>query len=218
MIDTSPDLRTQLLRAQVDHVDAAIVTHDHADHTHGMDDLRPYTFIQKTSIPVFADEQTSRDLTRKFPYIFDRENLFKDKPILGGGIPQLHLERADQAAKVTDEPMEFYPLPHGHHQSLGIRHMGLAYLVDCREIPATVIDALKGKIELLIIDCLRYHPHSTHLHLEQTLTYIEAIAPRAAVLTHMGHELEYLDLLHQLERRGVKNVFPAIDGQSFFYS
>lgn len=219
LVDTSPDLRTQLLNAKVKHIDAAIITHDHADHTHGIDDLRPYTFIQNTSIPIYTNELTTKDLMRKFPYIFDREKVYGDRPILGGGIPKLHLETVTGKCVIENEEFELIPVPHGHQESTGIIHKKLAYFVDCREIPRPVIDQLKAtKLEILILDCLRYQPHQTHLHLDKSLEYIHEIAPRTTILTHMGHEMEYLDLIHQLERRGIKNVFPAIDGQSFLYS
>jgi len=95
----------------------------------------------------------------------------------------------------------------------------MAYVVDCREIPAEELEKLQAaKLELLILDCLRFEPHSTHLHLDKALDYIQVIQPRTAVLTHLGHEMDYLDLISQLERRGINNVFPACDGQSFLYS
>lgn len=220
LIDTSPDLRTQLLRTKTTSLDAVIITHDHADHTHGIDDVRPFTFKKKNPLPVYADAYTHKTLTEKFPYIFQREKVYAHKPILGGGIPMLDLHLIEGSTeKIAEEDFEFHPLPHGHGDTLSLRHSKMAYMVDCREIPDEVIRSFRdAKLELLIIDCLRYEPHQTHLHLDLTLKYIEAIAPGKAVLTHLGHELEYLDLIHQLTVRGTKNVFPAIDGQSFLYS
>jgi phosphoribosyl 1,2-cyclic phosphate phosphodiesterase len=92
-------------------------------------------------------------------------------------------------------------------------------MIDCREIPNPILNSFRdAKLEILIIDCLRYEPHQTHLHLELALSYIDFISPRLAVLTHMGHELDYLELSAQIRRRGIKNVVPAVDGQSFLYS
>jgi phosphoribosyl 1,2-cyclic phosphate phosphodiesterase len=92
-------------------------------------------------------------------------------------------------------------------------------MVDCREIPNPILESFRdAKLEVLIIDCLRYEPHQTHLHFELALSYIDFISPRLAVLTHMGHELDYLELSAQIRRRGIKNVIPALDGQSFLYS
>jgi phosphoribosyl 1,2-cyclic phosphate phosphodiesterase len=221
LIDTSPDLRTQLLRSHIDRINAAIITHDHADHTHGMDDLRPFGFIQGETLPIFTDGVTAHSLREKFPYIFKRETVFANTPILGGGIPKLELReiKPREEVAILDEPFEFFPLPHGHTDTLAVRHRAMAYVVDCRDIPPDVVQKLRdSRLELLIIDCLRPQPHQTHLHLDLTLKFIHAIAPRTAVLTHMGHEWDYLDLTSRLRDRGVKNVFPAQDAQSFLYS
>ena len=121
--------------------------------------------------------------------------------------------------KIENENFEFYGLPHGHGDSLCLRHEKLGYMIDCREIPENVLTIFRdAQLEILVIDCLRYTPHQTHLHLELTLKYIEEIAPKLAILTHMGHEMDYLDLTNQLQRQGIRNVFPGIDGQSFLYS
>lgn len=220
LIDASPDLRTQLLQAQVDALDAVIITHDHADHTHGMDDLRPFGFSKKAPLPVFTDAATMATLKEKFPYIFQREKVFANKSILGGGIPLLDLYPLNDGFEAIEgEDFEFFSLPHGHIESLGVRHNRMAYLVDCQAIPQVTLQKLrKHQLDLLIIDCLRPTVHQTHLHFERTMEYIEAIAPRLAVLTHLGHEWDYLDLTSQIKQRGIKNVIPAQDGQSFFYS
>ncbi|MFP5386337.1 MAG: MBL fold metallo-hydrolase [Bacteriovoracia bacterium] len=220
LIDTTPDLRTQLLNNKIDQLDAVIITHDHADHTHGMDDLRPFGFKKESSLPVYTSESAAKDLTRKFPYIFDSNNYFKDKKILGGGIPLLELQTVGEGKeKILGEEIDFLQLPHGHEDTLGILHSKMAYIIDCREIPLTSLKKLSdARLDLLIIDCLRPLPHQTHLHLELTLQYIAEIRPKNAVLTHMSHEWDYLDLTRELRRRGVKNTFPAIDGQCFLYS
>lgn len=220
LIDASPDLRTQLLREKIDSMDAVIITHDHADHTHGMDDLRPFGFLKKAAIPVYTDSYTAQNLRVKFPYIFQRDIVYSNKPILGGGIPLLDLEEIEPGQKeILNDTFEFFSLPHGHGNTLGLRHKKLAYLIDCRMIPEETLKSLRdAQLDILVIDCLRLEPHQTHLHLDLTLEYIDFIKPKKAILTHMGHELDYLDLLAELKRRGVKNVFPAVDGQSFLYS
>ena len=220
LIDASPDRRTQLLSNKIERVDSVIITHDHADHTHGVDDLRPFGFLNGSSLPVFTDSVTALSLTKKFTYIFDRQDYFKDKPILGGGIPLLDLKNVSQGIwTIEGESFEFYSLPHGYENTLGVRHNKMAYLVDCREIPSPSLERLSdAKLDLLIIDCLRPLPHQTHLHFEKTLEYIEKIRPRLAVLTHMGHEWDYIKLSEELIRRNVKNTIPALDGQSFLYS
>jgi phosphoribosyl 1,2-cyclic phosphate phosphodiesterase len=220
LIDASPDLRTQLLNNQIESIDAVIITHDHADHTHGIDDLRPFSQNRDTALKVFTSSHTKDQLMRKFSYIFDRENFFKDKNILGGGIPLLDLVTVSPGLDfILGEEFEFFLLPHGHETTLGIRHNKMAYIVDCRLIPDDIILKLrKAKLEVLIIDCLRMNPHPTHLHLDLTLEYIKRINPSKAILTHLGHEWDYLDLTQELIRRDAKNTSPAIDGQFLIYS
>jgi len=220
LIDASPDLRTQLLANHIDQVDGVIITHDHADHTHGMDDLRPFGFKSGKALPVYTDALSAIGLTKKFPYIFDRQSYFAKKDVLGGGIPLLDLNTIQAGAeKIFDQDFSFFSLPHGHENTLGVLHSKMAYLTDCREIPEDALQILSdAKLELLIIDCLRPLPHQTHLHLDLTLKYIDRIKPKLAILTHMGHEWDYLDLIDELRKRAVKNTFPAIDGQSFLYS
>lgn len=220
LIDASPDLRTQLLNNKINNLDAVIITHDHADHTHGIDDIRPFSFKSGKAIPVYTDASAGKDLKRKFSYIFDRDKYFENKAVLGGGIPMVdHVVTQAGPEEILGEKFEFLSLPHGHEDTLGIIHQKLGYIIDCREIPTQALQKLSdAKLEILVIDCLRPTPHSTHLHLDLTLEYIARINPKIAVLTHMGHEWDYLDLINQLEKRGVKNTFPAIDGQSFLYS
>jgi phosphoribosyl 1,2-cyclic phosphate phosphodiesterase len=220
LIDATPDLRAQLLAKNITEVHGVIITHDHADHTHGMDDLRPFAYKLGTALPVFTDKQTADDLTRKFSYIFDRENYFSSKEILGGGIPLLDLHQISEGShQILGEDLEFFGLPHGHGQSLAVRHRKMAYITDCRQIPGPVIQKLRDtKLEILLIDCLRPNPHQTHLHLELTLEYVSAISPQLAVLIHMGHEWDYLELIRELRKRGVKNTLPAVDGAEFLYS
>lgn len=220
LLDVPPDIRTQLLRENVSSLDAVIITHDHADHTHGMDDLRPFGFLSGNPISVYAAPDAASDLRRKFRYIFERESYFKDKAILGGGIPLLDLEEVGPGPHIfAEESFELIPLPHGHEDTYGILHGKCAYIVDCREIPEKISDRLRdAQLEVLIIDCLRMKKHSTHLHLELSLEYIEKIRPKLAVLTHLGHEMEHLELLHELKARGAKNVVIGTDGASFFYS
>lgn len=220
LIDTSPDLRTQLLPLGIDHLDAVIITHDHADHTHGMDELRPLTFRRKDPLMVFASHETAQSLTEKFPYIFNRRKAFAEKPIIGGGIPLLDLMVLGEEERLIEaESMRFRFLSHGYVKTLLVQHEKMAYIVDCQEVPETILEELrKLELEVLVIDCLRPDPHETHLHLDLSLEYIERIKPKLALLTHLGHEWDYVELLKELHRRGAKNVIPALDGQSFLYS
>lgn len=220
LIDSSPDLRTQLLNSHIDSLDAVLITHEHADHTHGVDDLRPFGFVRKSTLPVYTDPHCAQSLRGKFPYIFDRENFFKHKEILGGGIPLLDLvEIQEGPGKILDQDFEFFFLPHGHIKTTGLRHGKMAYLVDCETLPEVVLERLTvAQLDLFIIDCLRPKAHQTHLHFEKTIQYIQRIKPKTAVLTHLGHEWDYLNLMDNLKQHGVKNAFPATDGATFYYS
>ena len=220
LIDASPDLRTQLINSGFDHLDSVIITHDHADHTHGIDDLRPLSLKLSSPLPVFSDASAAKDLKRKFSYIFDRDNYFQDKAVLGGGIPLLDLIAVGPGmVEIQGEKFHLFSLPHGHENTFAILHEKMAYITDVREIPEKVLMELcDAKLDLLIIDCLRPRPHQTHLHFNLTVEYIKRINPKTAVLTHLGHEWDYLELLSELKKSGVKNTFPAIDGQTFPYS
>lgn len=220
LIDASPDLRTQLLRQKTEALDAVIITHDHADHTHGMDDLRPFCWKRPTPIPVYADESAAKDLRRKFKYVFERDSYFANKKILGGGIPMLDLMEVKPGdVTIAEEPFTLHHLPHGHEETLCLIHKKCGYIVDCREVPPSVLQNFHdAKLEILVIDCLKRTPHQTHLHLDLALEYIEKIKPRTAILTHMSHEWDYQELLAELQLRGINNVFPAVDGMSFLYS
>jgi phosphoribosyl 1,2-cyclic phosphate phosphodiesterase len=197
-----------------------IITHDHADHTHGMDDLRPYGFIAGKPIPVYSAPDAGKDLRRKFGYIFERDSYFKDKAVLGGGIPLLDMHEVGPGHhSIACENFELLPMPHGHEDTYAVIHGRCAYVVDCRQIPEKISDRLRdAQLEVLVIDCLRLTPHSTHLHLELTLEYIRKIGPKLAILTHMGHDLDHSELLHELKARGAKNVVIGTDGASFLYS
>jgi phosphoribosyl 1,2-cyclic phosphate phosphodiesterase len=121
--------------------------------------------------------------------------------------------------KILDQELNLFSLSHGYTETLGVQHGKMAYITDCQAIPENVLaDLRKAELEVLLIDCLRYGPHSTHLHLDQTLEYVKSIRPKLAVLIHMGHELDYLELMAKIRMRSMKNVLPAIDRMSFLYS
>jgi phosphoribosyl 1,2-cyclic phosphate phosphodiesterase len=223
LVDTTPDLRTQLLSNKINLVDFVILTHDHADHLHGIDDLRPLTFLPyKKSIPVFTHDPVKENLERRFDYIFAPGA--QDKVYLGGGIPRLTLHKVDLNTKVLiqDETFTFFTYPHGHGQTMGFVHEKLAYLVDCTEVPPEVSAFLKSQeLDLLIIDCLQRHTHATHLTVEQSFQAIKDIAPKKAGLIHMGHDLSHSHLSTLAQREFPSNqsisVFPLYDHQKLSY-
>ncbi len=204
LIDTSPDLRTQALRAQIARIDAVLFTHPHADHIHGIDDLRSYNFINKNPIPVYGNSWTSRELKVKFEYIFN--NL---KPE-GGSIPQLNLHTFDASSQfitVLGERIIPIPLSHGSKECVGYRFESLAYITDCSYISPLSMERMQG-LTNLVLDCVRIEPHPTHFNLDRALETISILKPKKTYLTHLGHELDYVTWRKKLP----KDVSFAYDG------
>ncbi|EYD77756.1 Metal-dependent hydrolase of the beta-lactamase superfamily I, PhnP protein [Rubellimicrobium mesophilum DSM 19309] len=204
LIDTSPDLRQQLLAAGVGSLDAVLYTHPHADHVHGIDDLRMIVFNMRTRLPVWADEPTSRELLHRFDYAFETPP--------GSGYPPIcDLHRIDGPVTIDGAggPLTFTPfeVEHGNIPALGFRVGGLAYLPDVSGIPDPVWPAL-ADLDVWIVDALRYKPHPTHAHLAQTLDWIARARPRRAVTTNMHVDLDYATLSRDLPA----GVIPAHDG------
>lgn len=221
LVDATPDLRSQLLRADFHHVDAAIITHDHADHTHGLDDLRPFSFFQKKAIPIHCSHATADSLRKKFDYIFERDRLYHSgRPVLGGGIPQLDLVvyQAHQAT-IAEEEFKFFDLPHGYVTTSGFMHRSLAYLVDCHSVPSETLEVLAAQnLQWLVLDCVRPEPHDTHMGLAQTLEVLSRIRPQKAGLIHMGHEWDHEVLAATLKQKGFPWAVPLKDGDQLRYS
>ncbi len=215
LVDTGPDLRTQLLREKITFIDSVILTHDHADHIHGIDDLRPFTFQKDHYIKCITHPDLVVPIRMKFSYIFDRASpSFAGKKVIGGGIPRLILEAASFIKTSIIEKLEFkfYSLPHGYGQTLGFRQDSFAYIIDCHEIPENVIRDLKeAKLDLLIIDAVNKTPHKTHLYYGQALSYASEIGAKNTRLIHMSHHLPH----HELEKGAVPGAF---DGEVLEYS
>lgn len=226
LVDFGPDIRRQLLREKISHLEACILTHDHADHSHGVDDLRPFTFFQNKSIPIFTHRDAINTITRKFPYIFDQENFFKDKKKLGGGLPHLTLNDAMDLGKesakgfieieILGNKFEFFLNPHGHTETLGILYRKVCYIIDCNSIPETTIQELaKKNLDLLVIDSVRREPHSTHLHLAKSMEYAKQINAKETRLTHLSHDFQHQEFAQELLETYGKGVQPAFDGEIF---
>jgi phosphoribosyl 1,2-cyclic phosphate phosphodiesterase len=208
LVDTSPDLREQLLDAQADWLNGVLYTHEHADHTHGIDDLRAYFIKQRRLIDVYLDEATSRSLHGRFGYCFKSPPGSEYPPIVAE-----HRLAAGKAVTINGEGGPITALPflqeHGDIASLGFRFGALAYSCDLSGMPDESAAALAG-IEIWILDALRYRPHPSHLSVGQALAWVERIKPRKAILTNLHCDIDYNDIRTKLP----VHVEPAYDGMT----
>ena len=206
LVDTSPDLREQLLDAQVDWLDGVLFTHPHADHTHGMDDLRALFVKARRRLDAYLDEPTSRALMARFGYCFQKPPGSDYPPILTE-----HRIEAGRRLAIAGEGGSVDVLPilqqHGNIPSLGFRFGALAYSCDLSGFPPESLPALAG-LDVWIVDALRYTPHPSHFSLADALSWIERVKPRRAILTNLHSDLDYEALRRQLP----VNVEPAFDG------
>lgn len=204
LIDTSPDLRDQLLSANVSSLDGVLYTHFHADHIHGIDDLRMVVFNMKERINVWADDQTKTNLLDRFGYAFIKPETSPYPPILIMNSLNGPLQVNGPAGTVNIKP---FKVNHGSIDSLGFKIGKFAYIPDVFELYDESREALKD-LDYLIIDALRRTPHPSHTHLEKTLKWIEELAPKNAILTNMHIDMDYETLCAELPN----NVQPAFDG------
>lgn len=205
LIDTAPDLREQLLDACVGELDSVVISHDHADQTHGLDDLRVIALRMRRQVPIFMDAPTAATLTRKFDYCFEGK---------GGYPPILARQPEIEPARIfavdgPAGPLEVLPIrqEHGWIESLGFRCGPIAYCNDVNMLPEEAFEALCG-VEILVVDALRYAPHPSHANLEMALGWIERIRPRQAVLTNLHIDMDYRTLARELP----EGVVPGHDG------
>lgn len=207
LVDTSTDLRIQALRAGIPRVDAVLFTHPHADHIHGIDELRSYNFVQKEPIPVYGNAWTEKELIKKFEYIFRATG-----PAEGGGIPQLNFHPVDSSAETLDIlGLKFIPIAveHGSKECLGYRIDSVAYVTDCSYIPPDSKERLKG-LSVLILDCVRLQSHRTHFNLDQALETISELRPEKTYLTHLGHDFDYRTWMEKLPE-GVELAYDGLE-------
>jgi phosphoribosyl 1,2-cyclic phosphate phosphodiesterase len=206
LVDTGPDLRDQLLGCDVRHLDAVLITHDHADHTHGIDDLRPLVIAMRRRMPVYMDAVTSAVMMARFGYCFHQPPGSDYPPILDE-------RRMEAGADVTVEgaggPVTGRPfrMIHGGTEALGFRFGGLAYAPDVSRMPEESLAELQD-LDVLVIDALRYTPHPSHFSVSEALALIEAVRPQRAILTNLHTDLDY----ETLRREVPAGVEPAFDG------
>lgn len=202
LIDTSPDLRQQSLSQNIFWIDGILMTHPHADHFHGLDDVRSFNFLQGKSLPLFGNQWTLRELKERFGYIFAHTQE-------GGGKPHLDVYEVDETSffweGIKIQPL---PVPHGDLSVLGYRINDMAYLTDCSDIPESTLK-LMTDLKILVLDCLRFTPHPTHLNVDQALKFAKKIGAEQTYLTHMGHDIEYDSFKKSLP----KSIYPCFDGQ-----
>ena len=200
LIDTGPDLRAQALREGITRVDAVLYTHAHADHLHGIDDLRAFCQVQRKQIPLYGNIDTIAHIQQKFGYTLREPSNFWDLPVL--------------SAQAITQPFLLFgvlitpiSILHGRISIYGYRIGNLAYLTDVSAIPDISMPLLQD-LDVLMIDCLREEPHSTHINVEQSLNLINQINAKQSYLIHMTHELEY----ESLSKRLCKNINVGYDG------
>lgn len=208
LVDTSPDLRLQTARAGVKRLDAVLLTHDHADQIHGIDDVRAFFIRQRARIPCWSDNATQASLMRRFGYIFEPE----------GGYPAIctdHRLPPHGQSWAVDGPSGAIPVvtfdqDHGGVRSVGYRFGGVAYSSDVVGLDEVAFAALEG-LDVWIVDALRWREHPTHAHVDLALEWIERVKPRRAILTNMHIDLDFADLSAKLPA----GVEPAVDGLRF---
>ncbi|MDI1317839.1 MBL fold metallo-hydrolase [Flavobacterium sp.] len=202
VIDCGPDFRQQMLTSGCSKLDALLFTHEHADHTAGLDDIRPFFFKQKSDIPVYASQRVLDNLKRRFDYIFENENKYPGAPSVATFVLK------NNAHFLIDET-EIIPINvnHGNVQVFGYRIQDFVYLTDVKTIDNSELEKLKG-IKVLVVNALREEAHHSHFSLQDALDFIHLIQPEKAYLTHISHHLGFHE---EVQKRLPENVFLAYD-------
>ena len=183
LIDTTPDFREQAIRERIQHVDAVLYTHTHADHILGIDDLRPLSFHRPGKIPLYALPEAGDFLRNMFRYIFAADYKF-------GGIARLELKNIDGPIELFGAKFEPIPIIHGESEILGFRFGSAAYLTDFSDVPEPSMKRLHG-LDILFLDALRHKPHPTHSTVENSLRIVNELQPKRAFFTHICHDLPH---------------------------
>lgn len=202
VIDCGPDFRQQMLTSGCTKLDAILFTHEHADHTAGLDDIRPFFFRQKKDIPVYGHLRVLENLKRRFDYIFETENKYPGAP----GV-QTFIVNNNENFKIGETAIIPIEVNHGNLQVFGYRIQDFVYLTDVKTINDSEIEKLKG-IKVLVVNALREEPHHSHFSLQDALDFIHLVQPERAYLTHISHLLGFHE---EVQQRLPKNVFLAYD-------
>ena len=191
LIDTPPEFRLQALTYGLRRVDAVLITHSHADHVAGFDDLRRFNELTGQSMPVYGNPETMADIRRRWDYIFDPHTQ------LGGGKPQISLNAVTGPFELCREIVVPIPAWHGRLPVLGYRVGCFAYLTDCSDLPVESRELLRG-LDLFVLGAIRRRPHATHFNLNQALALVNDLKPRMTYLTHLTHDLEHEETSREL--------------------
>ena len=202
LIDTSPDIKSQFLNNKIRSLDAIIYTHEHADQTSGIFEMRPFFWKNKKKIPVYASSRTIKELKDKYTFCFSQRHGYK--PIMKANtIKKKFLIKKDNTQLFVDA----FEVEHGMIKSTGYRFDDIAYISDCNKINNSVSKKLLN-LKYLIIDCLRKEKHPSHFNFDDALSFIELVKPQKAILTNLHVDMDYFDLKRKLP----KNIIPAFDG------
>ncbi len=201
VIDCGPDFRQQMLSNQVDTLDGILFTHEHADHTAGIDDIRPY-FFRQGDIPIFAHKRVLKNLRHRFDYIFADNDRYPGAPAV-----EEHEVKKDKPFKIGDKKAIPIDAKHNRLQVFGYRVDDFAYLTDVKTVDDKEVEKIKG-VKILSINALRIKPHHSHFNLEEALQFVERVRPEKTYLTHISH---YLGFHKEVEKILPKDVHLAYD-------
>jgi len=201
VIDCGPDFRQQMLTSGCQRIDAIFFTHEHADHTAGLDDIRPF-FFKQGDIPIYAHPRVIENLIQRFGYIFETENKYPGAPSV-----QTHFINNNKTIDFKNKTIVPVDILHGNWQVFGFRIDNFAYLTDVKTMTQEEMDKLSG-LDVLVVNALREEPHPTHLSLQEALDFIEKMQPKKAYLTHISHLLGFHE---EVSKKLPENVFLAYD-------
>lgn len=201
VIDCGPDFRQQMLTSNCQHIDAILFTHEHSDHTAGLDDIRPF-FFKQGEIPIYAHNRVLKNLEKRFDYIFETENKYPGAP----GVFPIEVING-QSISIANKEIIPIDVMHGNLQVFGYRFDKFAYLTDVKEVSDDEIEKLKD-LDVLVVNALREESHPTHFNLQEALDFIKIVQPKKAYLTHVSHVLGFHE---EVQQKLPENVYLAYD-------
>lgn len=201
IIDCGPDFRQQMLASNCQHIDAILFTHEHSDHTAGLDDIRPF-FFKQGEIPIYAHKRVLKNLEKRFDYIFETENKYPGAP----GVMPIEVIN-NQNISIANKEIIPIDVMHGNLQVFGYRFENFAYLTDVKEVPEVEIEKLKG-LDVLVVNALREESHPTHFNLQEALDFIKIVQPKKTYFTHISHVLGFHE---EVQQKLPENVYLAYD-------